>query len=111
MSSISVLILERKILPGGLIRKKLEAGKLVGLLADRIETNGQFIAGQQKLLEENAGALDSLRQKAEVFAARTAVTPAAGNIDESVFGGRCLAVGDDEIEIAFLREKSRRNSS
>ena len=67
---------------------------------------------QQAVLDENRATVEGLRQKAELFAQRA---PSHGDgsseFDDIAWMARELQVGDDEVEIAFLREKSRRDSS
>ena len=92
----------------GLIRKKLEAERIVKQLDNRIASTQQYLQDQQHQADENRAALDSLRQKAEAFAHRPSTTPGATNLDDAAWLARELSVTDDEVEIAFLREQSRR---
>jgi len=103
---------EKDDLAKSLIRKKLEAERLLKHLNSRHTTNEKYLKEQRTLLEENAAALESLRQKAELFAHRTPVRSDYG----SEFGDitsmtQEMTVGDDEIEIAYLREKNLRSAS
>jgi len=95
---------EKDDLAKSLIRKKLEAERLLKHLNSRHTTNEKYLKEQRTLLEENAAALESLRQKAELFAHRTPVRSDYGSEQE-------MTVGDDEIEIAYLREKNLRSAS
>jgi phage shock protein A len=103
---------EKDDLAKSLIRKKLEAERLLKHLISHYSANEKYLNEQRTLLKENSAALESLRQKAELFAHRTPV-----NSDRSSeFGDitsmtREMTVGDDEIEIAYLREKSLRCAS
>ena len=92
----------------GLIRKKLEAERIVRQLDNRIALNRDFLEEQQRLFDDNRSALESLRQKAEAFAHRPARVSGATSIDDAAWLARELDVSDDEVEIAFLREQSRR---
>jgi phage shock protein A len=91
----------------GLIRKKLEAERIVKQLDNRIAGNQEFLDGQQQQADENRIALDSLRQKAEAFSHRSSPS-GSKDIDDASWLARELTVSDDEVEIAFLREQSRR---
>jgi phage shock protein A len=95
-----------------LIRKKLEAERLLKRLQAKHAANEQILAEEREKLEENGAALESLRQKAEIFAHRT---PAGSDrvtaIDDMASIAREMTVGDDEVEIAYLREKTARSAS
>ena len=91
----------------GLIRKKLEAEKIVSSLQSKAEENEEIISTRNRQAAENTTALESLRQKAEAFAHRSR---RSGTGDIS-WMSRELSVDDDEIEIAFLREKAHRSTS
>lgn len=93
----------------GLVRRKLEADRITRRLTARFESNRQFIEDHGKTIDENRAALESLRQKAEVFSTRS--PSATGDVDESAWLARDLAVTDDEVEIAYLREQSERSGS
>lgn len=95
----------------GLIRRKLEAGRLVKRLDARLEANERFLDKERKLLDENRATLEGLRQKAELFVSRARMDDSRSGADFSSHVARELAVGDDEVEIAFLREKSARGAS
>ena len=93
-----------------LIRRKLEAGRLVRALQSRQEENERFLSEQRQRLDENRTTLEALRQKAELVAERRPGT-AVGNPGDGAFGQHDLHVSDDEVEVALLREKDRRNAS
>jgi len=93
----------------GLIRRKLEAGRILKRLQSRVESNDAFLAGQQTQLEAQRMTLDGLRQKSEVFAQRPVGQRTV--FDETAWIAREMTVGDDEVEIAYLREKTRRSAS
>lgn len=92
-----------------LIRKKLEAERLLKRLHSKCAANEQFLAEQRMKLREHTGALDALRQKAELFAHRPSARPTSDS-DGAAWMTRELDVGDDEVEIAYLREKHARNA-
>ena len=60
----------------GLIRKKLEAQRVLKSLDTKHAANEKNLDQQRTALDENQATLDSLRQKAELFAQRM---PARGN--------------------------------
>ena len=98
----------------GLIRKKLEAERLLKRLLAKHEANARYLAEQQDLLNENGATLESLRQKAELFAQRVSVqadsvqADSSSEFDDIAWMARDMSIGDDEVEIAFLREKTTR---
>lgn len=96
----------------GLIKKRLEAERLLKRLNAKHLANGEYLGEQQAMLDENQAALESLQQKAELFAQRTpAHIGGDSDFDDVTWLARELTVGDDEVEIAFLKEKSLRSSS
>lgn len=95
----------------GLIRRKLEAERLLKRLNTRLDTNATFLAEQRRLLAENRNTLDSLRQKSEVFSRRVSSSHSGTEITESSWLVGDMNVSDDEVEIAFLRERSARTAS
>ena len=92
-----------------LIRKKLEAEKILRRLSQKAESNQAFLTEQARSAEEHRNTLESLRQKAEIFSRHA--PPSNGDVDDGAWLARDLAVGDDEVEIAFLREQSARSAS
>ena len=103
---------EKDDLARNLIRKKLEAGRLVKRLHKKHLGNEKYLAGQRTLFDENHSTLEGLRQKAELFTHRS---PASGDgssrFDDIAWTAQEMSVGEDEIEVAYLREKSQRISS
>lgn len=103
---------ERDGLAKSLIRKKLEAERLGKRVAARRATNERYLVEERAKLAQNGATLESLRQKAELFAHRATARPHAGTgFDDSAWTAAELKVGDDEVEIAYLREKSARSAS
>jgi len=95
-----------------LIRKKLEAGRLLKRLNAKHAANDKYLAEQRTMIDENRSTLESLRQKAELFAQRTPVPGDGGSeFDDIAWMAREMTVGDDEVEVAYLREKSQRSAS
>jgi len=95
-----------------LIRKKLEVERLLKRLGARSSANEKSIAERRAAFAENSAILDSLRQKAELFAQRPpARVDGAADYGDAAWMARELNVGEDEVEIAFLREKNLRGES
>lgn len=94
------------------IRKKLEAERLLKRLSAKHAANEKHLCEQKKLIDENQATLESLRQKSELFARRTPVHSGTGaEFDDIAWMTREMTVDDDEIEIAYLREKNQRKAS
>ncbi len=94
-----------------LVRKKLEAQRLVRCLKSKQAENENFAAGQQANLIENRATLDGLKQKAEIFSQRGPQASGATGIDDAAWLKNDTRVNDDEVEVAFLREKNQRSAS
>lgn len=88
-----------------LIRRKLETDRFLAVLTQRRTANEKSLTEQQTSLDENRSHLESLRQKAELMTEDT-----RGQREEFRAGG-AFSVGNDEVEVAFLREKQRRSAS
>ena len=95
----------------GIIRRKLEAESLVRRLDSKLEANQRFLGIQRKLLDENRATLGGLRQKAELIVGRAASDDDGCGMDDIARMARESRVGDDEVEIAFLREQAARSAS
>jgi phage shock protein A len=94
-----------------LIRKKLETERFLKRLCSKYAADDKYLAGQRSVLEENRTALEGLRQKAELIAQRVPVHSGASNYNDISWSPREMAVSDDEVEVAYLREKSQRTVS
>lgn len=92
-----------------LIKKKLEADRILKQLVAKFEANDRYLEEQRRLLDENRATLDSLAQKAELIAMRPSTSGSGSDFDDIGWMSRELRIGDDEIEIAFLREKAQRS--
>jgi phage shock protein A len=94
------------------IKRKLEAERLLKRLSTKHVANEKYLDAQRTMLDENGATLVSLRQKAELFAQRTPAHPNGDSeFDDIAWMAREMTVGDDEVEIAYLREKSLRSAS
>jgi phage shock protein A len=95
-----------------LVRKKLEAARLLKRLGAKHAANEKYLADQEAMLDENRTTLEGLRQKAELFAQRRpAPSGDSPEFDDIAWMARETTIGDDEVEVAFLREKSLRGAS
>lgn len=92
-----------------LVRRKLECGRMLQHLARRIGDLDALIADANQRLRENGTTLESLKQKAELFASSPGRRN--GEFDENALCHRNVQVSDDEVEIAFLHEKEARQPS
>ncbi len=103
---------DKEALAKKLIRRKLEAERLLTRLQARFSANEKYLEEQRATLDENRATLDGLRQKAELFAHRVPSHSDGGAEPDGIaWMTREMTVGDDEVEIAFLREKSLRSES
>lgn len=93
-----------------LIRRKLESGRLAKGLQSKQAQNERFLSQQRERLDENRTTLETLRQKAELVAQRQPDL-ANGTFDEGGYGPGEYGISEDEVEVALLREKDRRNAS
>ncbi len=94
-----------------LIRKKLEAERIQKKLVSKYDTNERFLVEHRTLLEENRTTLESLRQKAELVTHGSSGKDAGSDYDDIGWMTRELRIGDDEVEIAYLREKASRGAA
>jgi len=86
-----------------MLKRRLETERLAEHLAERSETLNKDLAQGRATTNEQREHLDVMRQKAELLAS------APKGCDE--WGKRKFAVGDDEVEVAFLRERQQRHPS
>lgn len=89
-----------------LIRRKLESQQLLKVISGRRAEAQRSLAALTARLEENRSRLDSMRQKAEILAAETAPEAA-----DDGFPAPNAAIRDEDVEVAFLREKQKRRPS
>lgn len=87
-----------------LVRRKLENERLDRHVTERRAGVAKALDERAAVLAEQRERLDVLRQKAEVLAESTPPDAAMDVRPE-------LAVGDDEVEVALLRERQRRMRS
>ena len=95
-----------------LVRKKLEAQRLLKRITSKFDANEKFLSQQRKTLDENRSTLESMRQKAELIAQRAPIrADGAAEYEDVSWMSRDMAVGEDEVEVEFLKEKSKRSAS
>jgi phage shock protein A len=85
-----------------LIRRRLEAEQQQRVLDARRDALEETRAGLRRRLDDNRRRLDAMRQKAELL-----VGDEADRADEG-WGPADPVVRDEDVEVAFLREKQRR---
>jgi phage shock protein A len=86
------------------VKRKLEAEKLGQHVAERSASIAKELKELRALVAEQRERLDILRQKAELLAAAP-----SGGADE--WGRAGFTVGEDEVEVALLRERQARKPS
>jgi phage shock protein A len=85
-----------------LLRRRLEAERLRALLARRREESDEGLVRLAARVQEKAARLEAMRQKAALFAPEAAPAPA------DPWETPAAAVRDEDVEVAFLRERQRR---
>jgi phage shock protein A len=93
---------DREDLARTLIRRRLEAEQLQRLAADRQADLSRTLAGLRNRLAANRQRLADVRRRAEL------VTEDPGGDCDDRWAASSVSVRDEEVEVAFLREKSRR---
>lgn len=91
----------------GVVRKKLEARRLAKRLDEKIQANQRLIEEETRQLESNRDTLEGMRQQAELV--MHAPTDEASGAQEAF--NASVRVDEDEVEIAFIREKASRRAS
>ena len=89
-----------------LIKRKLEALRFQKFLSRKREVQERTLSGLRTRLQENRARLDSMRQKAELLAEETVADSFVDN-----WSSPDIVVRDEDVEVAFLREKQKRNQS
>jgi phage shock protein A len=89
-----------------LIRRKLEALRFQKHLSHKRHLQEQTLNDLRTRLQENRARLDSMRQKAELLAEET-----SADSPEDIWSGSEFVVRDEDVEVAFLREKQKRSRS
>lgn len=95
---------EKDDLARALIKRKLEAGRLLKLVLRKRESLEGTLSGLERRLDENRARLDSMRQKADLLTEDN-----DSNRPEDCWGVADVTVHDQDVEVAFLREKQKRS--
>lgn len=95
---------DKEDLARALIRRKLEAQRLNKQLSRRLESLQETLHGLQARLQDNRSQLDGMRQKAELLA-----DDRQDDYPQDSWSGPDISVCDEDVEIAFLREKQKRS--
>lgn len=93
-----------------LLKRKLESERYLNYLARKQQEFQEAGEALKKRIDENRSRLDSMQQKAELLAGSDKDETEQASWNEPDFMGQ-FAVSEDDIELAFLREKQRRTQS
>ena len=88
------------------IRRKLEAQRLGKSLSRKRGALGETLEELDSRLRENQARLESMRQKAELLAGESERARPADN-----WSIPDISIRDEDVEVAFLREKQHRSRS
>jgi phage shock protein A len=97
---------EKDDLARALIKRKLEAQRFLKFLSRKREALEERLAELKARLNENRARLDAMRQKAEVLTEEQ-----APDHPEDRWTTVDISVREEDVEVAFLREKQRRSGS
>ncbi len=97
---------EKEELARVLVKRKLEAEQLGKQLARRQDSLREALAAINARLDENRARVENMRQKCELLAAQDTT-----ELTDEGWAGPRVSVREEEIEVAFLREKQRRGRS
>lgn len=89
-----------------MIRRKLEAQGMSSILARKGSSINDTVSGLEAQLKEYRMRLDNMRQKAELLTEQQADIYTADS-----WGAASINVRDEDVEVAFLREKKNRRAS
>lgn len=89
-----------------LIRRKLEAQRYAKFLSRKRDSLEESLGSLKARLDGNRARLDSMRQKAELLA-----EDEASHHGEDSFSAPDFSVRDEDVEVAFIRERQNRRPS
>jgi hypothetical protein len=89
-----------------LTRRKLEAQRFQKILLRKRNVLQESLVMSEKQLEENRSRLDSMRQKVDILTEESTSDHPKDNWDAPD-----ISIHEEDVEVAFLREKQRRNLS
>jgi phage shock protein A len=93
-----------------LLKRKLESERYLDYLARKLREFQEAGETLKKRIDENRSRLESMRQKAELLTDSDSEESQRNTWNEQDFMHQ-FAVNEDDIELAFLREKQRRSQS
>ena len=88
-----------------LLRRRLQGERLAQQLNQRLARLSDDIAQRRGALDDQRQRLEGMRQKAAIFDIESA------DKSEVAFGTPDIAVSEDDIDLALLRERQRRSAS
>lgn len=89
-------------------RRKLETERQLLSIASQQDKTRQALSEAQNLLAEQRSRLETMQQKAELLCEKKPPSVPLAIDDCHWMTGQC-SITDDEVEVAWLREKQRRN--
>jgi len=96
---------EKEDLARALIKRKLETERLRKLLGQKQEAGADDLTALNNRLQQNRSRLDAMQQKVELLVEDENVAR------DEFWTGPDVAVRDEDVEVAFLREKQKRSRS
>ena len=100
---------EKSELARELIKRKLQMQRVIKQIAARLAAAGKNLLESKKILADNRATLAGARQKAELFTDRFSQRRCEGSLsDETMWHPGESVISDNDVEVAFLREKKRR---
>ncbi len=101
---------DNEALARALLKRKLEAERFAQFLGHRQQELQAAAEELKKRIDENRSRLESMRQKASLLAAQEPTAEGASDWTDVEFA-RQFSVSDEDVEVAFLRERQRRTPS
>jgi phage shock protein A len=89
-----------------LLRRRLEGERLVQHLGQRLSRQSADIVQRRSALDEQRQRLEGMRQKAAIFD-----VDAAAEKSDAAWNTPDIAVSEDDIDLALLREQQQRKAS
>jgi phage shock protein A len=99
-----------EVLARNLLKSRLESERYLDYLRRTGEQQQDAYKALNARIDENRSRLESMRQKLELFSTPDMAKGQRGGMTETDFMGQ-FAVSEDDVELAFLREKQRRSQS
>ena len=88
-----------------LIKRQLEAERLHKVLGNKRDKVQDTLVELRNRLQENHSRLSAMQQKVELLAEEDTIAPGDG------WNAPDITVREEDVEVAFLREKQKRNRS